>query len=432
MKYNTIAALAAISTPAMVSAASGTLKVLTINVAGDGNGVSGDKAIIAQTIGTRLAEGNHDVVNIQSDFDHHDSIYENDKHPHRTTTLGGAGKGDGLNTVSNIPFTDFRRIKWNKCSNAEGGDCDAPKGFTFMRAHLADGVYIDMYNLQTDGGMHADDVTARADNIIQLSEYIKTWSGGNTVMVFGDTNSLFSRTGDNIRILNDDNSMSDAWLNLVRKDDASADVTCWNPSDTLKCELGDKVFSRASSLLTLEANAFEYVGKMFAESGNPLTDRDPVQVSLTWTQSETLLQSDIFGSSQGQSWFNDAPTMATKSNRPKANKIAFSGNERVDMVSVTLDDGTLFEHGGGGGNLKDITLAADEYWTTIDICQATGESNNRIVYVKATTTGERWLEVGSISTSCQKYSAPSGFQIVGFVGQVGEEIDQLGVVYGLR
>ncbi|PHH49639.1 Sphingomyelinase [Ceratocystis fimbriata CBS 114723] len=427
MKYNAIATLAAISAPAMVSAASGTLKVLTVNVGGDGNGVTGDKTINAQTIGTRISENKYDVVNIQSDFTHHDSIYQTDDHAHRTTA-----SSDGLNTMSSLPFTDFRRVKWNKCSNAEGGDCDTPKGFTFMRTRLADGVYIDMYNLQTDGGIQADDTAARSDNIVQLSEYIKTWSGGNAVMVFGDTNSLFSRTGDKIRILNDDNGMSDAWLSLVRKDDASADVTCENPSGTLKCELGDKVFSRGSSVLTLDANAFEYVGKTFAGTGSVLTDRDPVQVSLTWTQSETLRQSDIFGTSLGQSWFNDAPEIATKSTRPKASKIAFSGNERVDKVSVTLDDGTSFEHGGGGGDMKEITLAADEYWTTIDICQATGESNNRIVYVKATATGEKWVEVGRTSTSCQKYSAPNGFQIVGFVGQVGDEIDQLGVVYGLR
>jgi hypothetical protein len=47
---------------------------------------------------------------------------------------------------------DFTRVKWNTCSDASGNDCLTPKGFTFMRMMVADGV-IDFYNLHADAGL---------------------------------------------------------------------------------------------------------------------------------------------------------------------------------------------------------------------------------------------------------------------------------------
>ncbi|KKF96934.1 hypothetical protein CFO_g708 [Ceratocystis platani] len=431
MKYNTIATIAALSTPSLVQAASGTLNVLTMNV--DDTNVPGDKTANAQRIGSLFSELNYDVINVQSDFKSHAALYGADNHPYRTLTSGDRGKGDGLNTLSKFPFVDFRRIPWNVCSNAEGGDCDTPKGFTFMRARITEGVYIDMYNLQTDFGMKGDDVAARSANLAQISEYIETWSTGNAVMVFGDTNSIFSRTADNINVFGNENGMSDAWYTLVRQGNAAADITCSNPSDTLMCELGDKVLSRNSELLSLNAATFEYVGDKFLQpNGSMLSDRDPVQVSLSWSQSETLRQSDLYGAPHGLEWFNDAVEVASKPGRPKVATIGFSGGNRVDKVSVTLNDNTKFSHGGLGGDWKDINLEVDEYWKTVYMCQGMKDGNTRIFYIKATTTKNNILEVGKTTDVCETYNAPAGFQIIGFAGQSGDEIDQLGVIYALQ
>ncbi|KAL1897829.1 hypothetical protein Cpir12675_002174 [Ceratocystis pirilliformis] len=431
MKYNTIAAIAALSTPSLVQAASGTINVLTMNV--DDTNIPGVRVDNAQRIGSFFKDINYDVINIQSDYKNHDSIYGADNHPYRTLTSGDRGQGDGLNTLSKFPFIDFRRITWDVCSQVEGGDCDTPKGFTFMRMRITEGVYIDIYNLQTDFGMKGDDVAARSANLAQISEYIKTWSTGNAVMVFGDTNSIFSRNADNISVFGNENGLSDAWYTLVRQGDAAADVTCSVPSDTLMCELGDKVMSRSSELLTLNAATFEYVGKKFLKSnGSPLSERDPVHVSLSWSQSETLRQSDLYGAPHGQVWFNDAPTIASKANRPKVATIGFSGDNRVDKVSVTLNDNTKLEHGGLGGDWKAINLEVDEYWKTVYMCQGMKGGNTRIFYIKATTTKNNFVEAGKVTDSCETYNAPADFQIIGFAGQSGDEIDQLGVIYGLQ
>lgn len=86
------------------------------------------------------------------DFNYHDYIYSTDYHPYRTATSGGAGIGSGLNTLSNFPWVDFSRESWDDCSNDSGSDCLTPKGFTFMRVLVSEGVYVDFYNLHADAG----------------------------------------------------------------------------------------------------------------------------------------------------------------------------------------------------------------------------------------------------------------------------------------
>lgn len=155
--------------------ASGTFDFLTYNVAGlpaflSGNGVPGDKATNAGTIGSKLAEGAYDVVHLQEvhftlsitaepsmctdnhqDFNYHAYIYETDNHPYRTPTSGGVPFGSGLNTVANYNWNVFNRITWDQCFINEA-DCLTPKGFSLMRVQLGDGVEVDFYNLHADAG----------------------------------------------------------------------------------------------------------------------------------------------------------------------------------------------------------------------------------------------------------------------------------------
>ena len=77
-----------------------------------------------------------------------------------------------------------------------------PKGFTFMRIRLAEGVYVDFYNLHADAGSNPGDLTARADNFAQLTAFIQNHSAGNAVVVVGDTNTRYTRTVDGTTIRN--------------------------------------------------------------------------------------------------------------------------------------------------------------------------------------------------------------------------------------
>lgn len=102
----------------------GTFNTITFNVAGlpeiiNGNDVPGDKTDNTARIGQLLTQYNIDLIHVQEDFNYHATLYANDKHPYRTATSGGVPIGSGLNSLSNFPFTDFERVKWDVCSTFE-------------------------------------------------------------------------------------------------------------------------------------------------------------------------------------------------------------------------------------------------------------------------------------------------------------------------
>jgi hypothetical protein len=80
--------------------------------------------------------------------------------------------------MSNYPFNDFDRVKWNDCYGtlSNSNDCLTPKGFTFYRARLDHGVYVDVYNIHADAGDAAEDINARTKNIKQVADFVNTVS----------------------------------------------------------------------------------------------------------------------------------------------------------------------------------------------------------------------------------------------------------------
>ncbi|TDZ53831.1 Sphingomyelinase [Colletotrichum trifolii] len=412
----------------------GDISILAMNVAGlpeliQSNDVPGDKTVNAKTIGSLFKKYNYDIINVQEDFNYHASIYETDTHPFRTATSGGVPFGSGLNTLSNFDWVEFERVKWNTCSNASGADCLTPKGYTFLRARLAEGVYVDVYNLHTDAGTEPDDLTARNSNLHQVADAVTARSAGNAVLVFGDTNSRYTRTPDDIDVFASQNGLTDAWLQLVRHGVTPAEETiCGNPSTTDFCETVDKAFYRGGPVVHLEATHYGYESSKFLQSdGNVLSDHNPITVNLTWSLSSTLRQSDFSGGPHGD-FFSDLPALAGKT-KPKASVLKFSGANRLDSVSVTLADGTVFSHGGTGGTAATLALAAAEYWTSAKVCWGQRNGWTRNFYIQATTSTGRTLAAGTATSDCATHTAPAGWQIVGFLGRSADEMDRLAFAY---
>lgn len=362
---------------------------------------------------------------------------ETDDHPYRTATSGGAGIGSGLNTLANFPWVDFTRISWDECSNDTDYDCLTPKGFTFMRVQITSvadnntATFIDFYNLHADAGVTDDDETARNSNIDQVLSYVETWSVGNAVLIFGDTNSRYSRTADTgiDDLLNA--GFTDAWVNIARDGVVPTEESlCDNPQPygNITCEVVDKVFYRGSSLVSLTADTFAYVGTWFLQSnGSTLSDHNPINVNITWSAGSSLRQSGYWGGPHGD-WFTDVETLADISS-PTVSKLIFRGNKRLDSVGVELSDGTNLTHGGTGGNEYTLTLADDEYWTSATLCQGQYNDHTRNFYILATTSAGNTLSAGTATSDCASFEAPDAWAIVGFLGQDGDEMDQLAFVY---
>ncbi|KAI0517396.1 endonuclease/Exonuclease/phosphatase [Xylaria bambusicola] len=429
-----VAAALLLGTPAQ-AATGGSFNVLSMNVAGlpailNNNDVPGEKKTNSGLIGTKFAQLGYDLIHAQEDFNYHAYIYAADTHPYRSATSGGVPFGSGLNTLSNFDWIDYTRVKWDECSNASEFDCLTPKGFTFMRVKLSDGVYIDAYNLHTDAGTKDGDLKARASNLQQVADYISTWSTGNAVVVFGDTNSRYTRVGDIIPSFLTQGGLTDAQVELIHGGVApTVEVVCSNPSTTNECETVDKIFYRGSPLLDLTATYFSYESNMFLQpDGNVLSDHNPITTNFTWASGASLRQSGFWGGSKGN-WFSDVPALSTKT-APKASVVTFRGASRLDSVAITLSDGTAFSHGGTGGTAGSLMLASDETWVSAQLCQGQKSGNTRNFYIKATTSAGRTLEAGTATSDCATFAAPEGWAIVGFLGQDGDEMDQLAFVYG--
>ncbi|WP_105969117.1 jacalin-like lectin [Streptomyces geranii] len=425
--------------PSASAADSGTFNVLTYNVAGLPEIISSastDRETSTTTIGQRIAP--YDIVNVQEDFNYHAYLYAADTaHAYRTATSGGAGIGSGLNTLSKISYDgdDFERVGWNTCTYGSG-DCLTPKGFTFMRERLAEGVYVDFYNLHTNAGTNADDLAARADNLSQLTAFIGTHSAGNAVVVMGDTNTRYTRSGDTIAEFAAANGLTDAWVQLIRGGVAptkgSDALVCDQTGTTVPntCEVVDKILYRGSKLVSLNATSYNNEHSKFLESGTNLmlSDHDPLTAGFTWSRNSAFQLSDQFGGPHGD-YYNDIDSVPAAA---RATTIALRAGSRVDQVSVTLSNGTTLAHGGTGGTASSLTLGSTEYVTTAYLCQAKYNDQTRIFYAKFTTNLGRTLAGGTTTSDCVTRTAPSGWQIAGFHGRTGDEVDKVGFIYTQR
>ncbi|MFJ8112410.1 jacalin-like lectin [Streptomyces sp. NPDC096132] len=428
--------LALAGTPA-AAAASGSFSVLTYNVAGLPAALSSastPRDTSTTEIGRRIAP--YDIVNVEEDFNYHAYLYSTDTHPYRTATSGGAGVGSGLNTVSDYAWDgdDFERVRWNSCQ-IDSGDCLTPKGFTFMRERLAEGVYVDFYNLHTNAGTNDGDEASRADNLNQLTAFINSHSAGNAVVVMGDTNARYTRSADTIGEFAAANGLTDAWVQLIRGGSAPAKgsdaLVCDQTGATVPntCEVVDKVLYRSSRLVSLNATSYNNEhAKFLTDDGKMLSDHDPITVGFTWSQSPDYQLSDQFGGPHGDYYQDIARVPASA----PATQISLRGGSRVDQVGITLGDGTTLTHGGTGGTASSLTLGSGEYVTTAYLCEGKYNNTTRIFYTRFTTNLGHTLAAGTTTSDCVTRTAPTGWQIAGFHGRAGNELDKIGFIYTKR
>ncbi|WP_327699744.1 jacalin-like lectin [Streptomyces sp. NBC_00459] len=427
-----------VAAPPASAADSGSFSVLTYNVAGLPEAISSaptPRESSTTTIGQRIAP--YDIVNVQEDFNYHATLYAADTaHAYRTATSGGAGIGSGLNTLSKIAYDedDFERVGWNSCTYGSG-DCLTPKGFTFMRERLAEGVYVDFYNLHTNAGTNADDLVARADNLSQLSDFIATHSAGNAVVVMGDTNTRYTRSGDTIAEFAAANGLTDAWVQLIRggtpPTKGSDALVCDQTGTTVPntCEVVDKILYRGSKLVSLNATSYNNEhAKFLTDAGLMLSDHDPLTAGFTWSRNTAFQLSDQFGGPHGD-YYNDIDAVPAGA---RATTVALRAGSRVDQLSVTLANGTTLAHGGTGGTASSLTLGSTEYVTTAYLCQGVKDDRTRIFYAKFTTNLGRTLAGGTTTSDCVTRTTPSGWQIAGFHGRSGDEVDKIGFIYTQR
>jgi len=422
-------------TPTASAAESGTFTAMTYNVAGLPESLSSaptPRVPATTAIGQRI--GPYDIVHVQEDFNYHAYLYAENNHEYRTPTSGGVPVGSGLNTLSHKPFDgdDFERVKWNDCY-IDSGDCLTPKGFTFMRTRLTEGVYVDFYNLHADAGDSSGDLKARTSNFAQLSSFIQSHSAGNAVVVMGDTNARYTRNVDGTTIRNfaAANGLTDPWVQLVRGGNAPAEgsnaLMCNEANPTTDCEVVDKYWYRGSRAVTLNATSYANKHTDFLQdgTGKMLSDHFPLVVGFNWSTNPAYQFSEQYGGPHGN-YFNDVDRVAPGA---RATEISLRSDARVDQMGVTLADGTKLTHGGEGGSYSSLALGSNEYVNSAYLCQGSKDNHTRVFYAKFTTNLGRTLAGGSTTSDCVTRTAPAGWQIAGFTGRADAEVDKIGFIY---
>ena len=156
-----------------------------------------------------------------------------------------------------------------------------------------------------------------------------------------------------------------------------------------------------------------------------LSDHYPISVNFNYTLNPHFKFSDQFGGPHGTS-YNDVNSLPTA---PVVQSIGMRSGSRVDQVNLTLSNGTEFVHGGTGGSPQSLLLGTSEYVTSVTMNSGSYNGNTRVFYAKFTTNLGRTLSGGATTGSTVTYTAPAGWQIVGFHGRCGDELDKAGVIY---
>jgi hypothetical protein len=430
MKTGTLLRASMVACAALLSnlsyAGSGAFNTLSYNIAGIPFEYPGANATLHTPIISCYIKP-FSIVNVQEDFNWHAALYDScDNHLYRTPTTGGIAIGDGINTLSNFPFDDLDRVTWTQ---RNGADALTPKGFSVVRARLAEGVFVDVYNLHAQSGTATADLSASTSDVQQLLGYIESNSAGNAVLVIGDTNTRYTRVGQNMwEFLH--HGFTDAWIKDVRNGDVPAigagDLVCGaaqtaNPT----CEITDKVLYRNNGYLSLQAQQYFDRQDAVDASGVQLSDHHPIEVDWSYTTPSNRALSDQWGGPHGTS-YNDVASLPAA---PVVRQLTIRTGNRVDNVEITLSNGYVFSHGGTGGAAQTLTLAQGEYLSSVNLCADQYQGHTRVFSINFSTSTGRSLSGGTTTSSCTTYTAPAGWQIVAFHGRSGAEVDKLGVVY---
>lgn len=200
-----------------------TVKMMNYNVAGmpkfDGTDGAGNHKAIADYI----VENEFDIVAVQEDFAYNkDLVGSLDGFDYFTNHSGSIPGGDGLNIFSDgMKLFNEQRVQWYESfGNISEGDILTPKGILYNVIEIADGVYVDFYDIHADAFDTEGSILARKSNYLQLVVMIERNYAKNNrpVIVTGDFNSFLHTTPDQnsdmYEIFHERCGFKDAWIEI--------------------------------------------------------------------------------------------------------------------------------------------------------------------------------------------------------------------------
>jgi endonuclease/exonuclease/phosphatase family metal-dependent hydrolase len=408
----------------------GSFTILSYNVGGLPEIISSSKpSKYTKQISPKLND--YDIINVQEDFGYNDDLTSQLKLPFRTKFTGNVPFGNGLMTFSKFPLYMTSNEKWKDTHGfiEDGADEMIPKGFCYSSVEIKPGYFIDIYNIHTDADTDEQSMAARRSNMAQLSEYIDNISAGKAVIVFGDTNSRYTRKGDDFyELLLKPRGLKDAWIQNVM------DGVIPPIGDSLmvndlgeKGEVVDKIFFRSGKNVQINASTFKLLLTEFTDSeGNQLSDHYPITSRIDYKLLDNIQTSDTFGGTGGTGF-----SFVDKVGGKYPRSVTISTGERVDRVGFTYFEHGLVTAGGNGGSDQIYVFRNGEYLSSMTVCQdqKSALGTYRVSYISLTTNLGESISGGKCKKDSVTFTPPKGYAIAGFIGKAAEEIDRLGCVY---
>ncbi|WP_428267266.1 jacalin-like lectin [Haliangium sp.] len=153
--------------------------------------------------------------------------------------------------------------------------------------------------------------------------------------------------------------------------------------------------------------------------------------SSNWQYQRRWSVTEIVGGSGG-SWFSDFEQLVLDLYRPTRYiaKLEIAAGNRVDKVRVTYSDGREVSHGSNDPN-HTMTLDAQEYLGSVEVCVKEKNGSLRVFYLDFTTNRGRHLAGGSREGTCRTF-AQDGREIFALRGRSGAEIDAISFYFRQR
>ena len=373
----------------------------------------------------------YDVVNCQEDFAYNDDLTSQLELPYQTEFSGNVPFGNGLMTFSRFPLYMSTKIKWKDTHGIiiDGADQMIPKGFTYSSMEIKPGFFIDIYNIHTDADCDEKSMAARRSNMAQLAEYITNASAGKAVLVFGDTNSRYTREGDDFyELVLQPCNLQDAWINNIMGGIIPPKGESRMVDDLGQLgEVVDKIWFRSGKNVEINASTFSVLFTEFTDyEGNQLSDHYPITSRIDYKLLDNIKTSDTFGGGGG-----DGFSFLEKVGGKYPKSVTISTGDRVDKVGFTYYEYGLVTVGGNGGNEQTYIFKTGEYITSMTVCKAKKNlfSTYRISYISLITNKNKEISGGKCDKESMTFDAPEGYAIAGFIGYASNEIDRLGCIY---
>jgi hypothetical protein len=263
--------------PAVPLPTEGELSVLTYNVAGLPQGLSGSNPVeYIPQISPLLND--YDLVLVQEDFAYQAELRQDVTLPYQSFPKEDVELfvGDGLNRFSSYWFApELAREDWTACNGVDGNanDCLSEKGFSFTPLRLSPETFLHVYNLHMDAGGSDEDHAARMEGVDQLLAFLDEHSAGQPLLIAGDYNLNYGREGD---------ELDEIVLDRLR-DEAGLEDACF----TLDCDEPwriDRVLLRSGGGVTVEPTSWSVEEHFVTDDGEALSDHDAVRVDVRWSR----------------------------------------------------------------------------------------------------------------------------------------------------